>query len=79
VDPYTVLAYLSGLYWLRADLDSSTLVRTVILAHALDGLLCRIIAAQNGRSKQLWTVLGWVLGIWALATLFVLPKKRGTE
>jgi hypothetical protein len=75
VDLYTVLGYLSGIYWLRADLDSSTLVRTVIVIHALDGLLCRLIAAHSGRNKQLWTVLGWVLGIWALATLFLLPKK----
>ena len=75
MDLYTVLGYLSGIYWLRADLDSSTLVRTVIVIHALDGLLCRLIAAHSGRNKQLWTVLGWVLGIWALASLFLLPKK----
>lgn len=79
MDLYTVLGYLSGIYWLRADLDSSTLVRTVIVIHALDGILCRLIAAHNGRSKQLWTVLGWVLGIWALATLFLLPKKVRLE
>jgi len=74
-----VLGYLSGIYWLRADLDSSSLVRTVIVIHALDGLLCRLIAAHSGRNKQLWTVLGWVLGIWALATLFLLPKKVRLE
>jgi hypothetical protein len=79
VDPYNALGYLSGLYWLRADLDSSTLVRTVIMIHALDGLLCRVVAAHSGRSKQLWTVLGVVLGIWALAALFLLPKKGRME
>jgi hypothetical protein len=36
--------------------------------------MCRLFA-HNGYSKNLWTVLGFVCGIWAVAVLIVLPKR----
>jgi len=52
-----------------------TLFRTTDLVHVLDAILCRVIAGHSGRRKNLWTVAGLLLGIWALGTLFLLPAK----
>ncbi len=73
---HAILGYLSGLYFIKADLDASTLLRTVALIHIFDAMLCGLIAGQNGRNKKIWSAAGLCLGIWALATLFLLPAKR---
>jgi len=75
VDLQTVLGYLSGLYFIQADLDASTLFRTMALVHVLDAVLCGLIAGQSGRNRKIWTAAGLCLGTWALATLFLLPPK----
>ena len=76
MDFFTILGYLSGLYFIKSDLDGTTVLRTALLMHALDAVLCRVIAGQSGRHKELWTVAGFFLGIWALAALFFLPAKK---
>jgi hypothetical protein len=75
VDFYHLLGYLSGLLFIKADMDPTSLLRTASLIHLLDAILCRIIAAHSQRQKDLWTLLGLIFGIWALATLFLLPAK----
>jgi len=72
----TIVAYLSGLYFIRADLDAATLFRTTAVVHLLDAILCGLIAGQSGRNKKIWTAAGLLFGIWALATIFVLPAKK---
>jgi hypothetical protein len=37
--------------------------------------LCRLFAHNNGHSKNLWTALGFVFGLWSVALLLVLPKR----
>ena len=76
MDLYTIFGYFSGLYFIRPDLDSSTLLRTGALVHIVDAVLCGVIARQSGRNRNIWTVTGLFLGIWALGTLFLLPDKR---
>jgi len=76
MDFATLLGYLSGLYFIKPDLDSSMLLRTAALVHILDAALCGLIASQSGRNKEAWTIAGLLLGIWALGTLFLLPNKR---
>ncbi|MFQ5904687.1 MAG: hypothetical protein ACE5JO_13460 [Candidatus Binatia bacterium] len=76
LDFYNILGYLSGLSFIKPDIEASTLLRTASLVHILDAVLCRLIAAHNGRNKEIWTVAGLFLGIWALGTLFLLPGKR---
>ena len=76
MDFATLLGYLSGLYFIKPDLDFSVLFRTAALVHVLDAALCRLIASQSGRNKEAWTIAGLLLGIWALGTLFLLPNKR---
>jgi hypothetical protein len=54
----------------------TTLYCTAALVHFLDAILCAVIASHSGRRKSLWLIGGLFLGIWALATLFLLPDKR---
>src|SRR5258705_8504405 len=73
---YTFLSYFTGLYFIRPDLDAAMLLRTAALVHLLDAILCGLIAGSSGRSRVLWTLAGFGLGIWALAALFLLPAQR---
>jgi hypothetical protein len=73
---HAILSYLSGLYFIRPDLDAATLFRTTAVVHVLDAILCGVIAGQSGRNKKIWAAAGLFLGIWALATIFVLPAKK---
>ena len=76
MDFYNALSYFTGLHFINAGLDGQALLRTAALVHLLDAILCGLIAGQSGRSKMIWTVAGFGLGIWALATIFLLPAKK---
>lgn len=69
------LAYLTGFRWIAPHLDAATLLRTVLVVHIGDAVLCRLFAHNNGYSKNLWTLLGFVFGLWAVALLLLLPKR----
>jgi hypothetical protein len=70
------LAYFSGLRLLTTDIDPATLVRTVLVVHTCDSIMCRLFAHNNGYPKNLWTVLGFIFGIWAVAVLIILPRRK---
>ena len=76
VDFYHLFGYLSGLLFIKSEMDPSTLVRTAVLVHILDAILCRVIAGHSGRQKLAWTIAGLFFGIWAVGTLFLLPAKK---
>jgi hypothetical protein len=76
VDFYHLFGYLSGLLFIKPEMDPATLVRTAALVHLLDAILCRVIADHSGRPKLFWTIAGLLFGIWALGTLFLLPAKK---
>ena len=76
VDWYHLFGYLSGLLFIKSEMDPVTLFRTAALVHILDAILCRVIAGHSGRQKLVWTVAGLLFGIWALGTLFLLPAKK---
>ena len=69
------VGYFTGLRVLGGNLPLPTLLGTALVVHLLDGIMCRLFAHNNGHPKNLWTALGFVFGIWALATLVLLPKK----
>lgn len=71
-----LVGYLSALYFIKPDMELSTLIPTISIVHLLDAILCGIIAGNGGRNKKLWTIAGLVLGIWALASLLLLPSKK---
>lgn len=74
-----VVGYLSGLSLIDPNLRGEVLLRTVVVVHILDAIMCRLLAHNNGRQKNLWTVLGLLFGIWTLAVLMVLPKRSTAD
>ena len=76
VDFYYSVGYLSGLLFIKPEMEPVTLVRTAALVHTLDAILCLVIASHSRRPKFLWMFAGLVFGIWALGTLFLLPEKK---
>ncbi len=76
MDFYRLIGYGSGLLFIKADMEPSSLWHTVALIHILDAILCGVIAKHSGRNKYLWTAGGLICGIWALGALFLLPAKN---
>jgi hypothetical protein len=69
------VGYFTGLRILGGNLPFPALLGTALLVHLLDGIMCRLFAHNNGYPKNLWTMLGFVFGIWAVATLVLLPRR----
>ena len=70
-----MLGYFTGLRLLSTHMEPAVLVRTVLVVHLCDAVMCRLFAHNNGYPKKLWTVLGFVFGIWAVAVLILLPRR----
>jgi preprotein translocase subunit Sec61beta len=71
----TLLSYWSGLAFVAPDLDPATIVGTALVVHVCDAIMCRLFAHNNGYPKTLWTLLGFVGGLWAVAVLVLLPRR----
>ena len=71
-----VLGYYTGLHLVSPHIDPATLLRTALVVHICDGIMCRLFAHNSGYPKNLWTVFGFIFGIWAVAILIVLPNRR---
>ena len=76
MDLYHTVAYFTGLYFIKPDMEPAALFRTAALVHVLDAILCAVIASHSGRRKWVWMIGGLALGLWALGTLFLLPDKQ---
>jgi len=72
----TLLSYWSGLAFVHPDLDLPTLVGTTVVIQTCDAIMCRLFARNNGYPRNLWTVLGFLGGIWAVAILILLPRRE---
>ena len=75
VDLKTFIGLLSGLSFLKSDLPLETLLPTMFVVNVCDAVMCRLFARNNGYPRNLWTAIGFVFGIWAVAALIVLPKR----
>ena len=69
------LGYFTGLRFLTSHLAPETLLGTVLVVHTCDAVMCRLFAHNNGYPKNVWTLLGFVAGLWAVAVLIVLPRR----
>ena len=76
MDFKTFIGYFTGLHMLGGNLSFPSLIVTALFVHFLDGIMCRLFARNNGYPKNLWMTLGFVFGIWAVAAILFLPKKR---
>jgi hypothetical protein len=72
----TWLAYVSGLAFVAPGLTPDAVIGTTLVLHTCDAVLCRLFARNNGYPRGLWTMLGFVGGIWAVTVLIVLPRRR---
>ena len=72
------LSYWTGLRFVAPDLDPAALVGTALALHLCDAIMCRLFAHNNGYPKTVWTVLGFIAGLWAVALLVLLPRRPGT-
>ncbi len=70
------LGFFTGLRCLSPHIEPDVLVRTLVVVHICDAIMCRLFAHNNAYSKNLWTVLGFFFGIWAVAVMIVLPPRR---
>ncbi len=71
-----LLGYFSGLRFLDSDLSLGTLFATTLVVNVCDAVMCRLFAHNNGYPKNLWTAIGFVFGVWAVALLIVMPKRE---
>ena len=71
----TIVSYLSGLGFVAPELAPPTLFGTALALHVCDAILCRLFAHNNGYPKNLWTLLGLIAGLWAVAVLILLPRR----
>ena len=77
MDFYHLAGYMSGLLIIKPNMEA--LYRTIVLVHVLDAIICSLIANHSRRRTLPWTISGLIFGIWALATLFLLPIKNPTK
>lgn len=70
-----LLGYLSGLRFLDPDLPLGTLFATTFVVNTCDAIMCRLFAHNNGYPKNLWSLIGFVFGVWAVALLILMPKR----
>jgi len=76
MDFYQLLGYFSGLSFIKPEMEPSSLLRTALMVHVLDAILCGVIANHSRRNTIGWTIGGLCCGIWALGVLFMLPTKK---
>lgn len=73
------LGYFTGLRLLAPEMSFDMLWRTVLVVHACDAVMCRLLAHNNGHPKNVWTLLGFAFGIWAMGVLLLLPRRVGSS
>jgi len=75
----TLTAFTSGLVFVAPALESGTTLGTAAALLVCDAAVCRLFARNNGYPRNLWTALGLIGGLWAVAVLIVLPRRPGTS
>jgi hypothetical protein len=70
-----LFGYYTGLGLLAPHMEPATLLRTAFVVHTCDSIMCRLFAHNSGYPKNLWTVIGFVFGVWAVAVLILLPRR----
>jgi len=80
MDLQLALGYFTGLYWFAPQpLELPVLIATGAVVNICDALMCRLFARNNGYPPRLWTVLGAIFGVWAVAVCVLLPKRQPTR
>lgn len=72
-----LLAYASGVYFIKPDLELHALLATLAAIHLCDSILCLVIARHGGRNQTGWALAGLFLGVWAAVPLLLQRRTRG--
>ncbi len=71
----TVVGYASGFALMRMHKPPIDMIATSLIVDTALAPLTAVIAARRGRSPLRWAVVGFALGMWALAyVLIVVPR-----
>ncbi len=71
----TIVSFASGFALMRSHKPPLDLLATSLIVDAALAPLTAIIAARQGRSPLRWTLLGFVLGMWALAWVLIVAPE----
>jgi hypothetical protein len=71
----SLLELATGLVLVAPGLPPATLLGTALAVNVCNAIVCRVLALNNGYPKRLWTALGFVGGVWAVALLLLLPRR----
>ena len=66
-----LLGTLSGLRFVAPELPASTTIVTATAMQITHAVICRILAIQNGRNGDRWTIAGLAGGVIATAVLLI--------
>jgi hypothetical protein len=75
----TIVGYASGFALMRLHQPPIDLLATSLLVDATLAPLTAIIAARRGRSAMRWTMIGFALGMWALAYVLIVNPRPPEE
>ena len=70
-----IVSYTSGFALMRLHKAPIDLLATSLIVDAALAPLTAVIAARRGRSPMRWTLLGFALGMWALAWVLIVAPE----
>jgi len=70
-----VIGTLSGLRFVAPGLEPSVVIVTSLAMHVTYAVICRIFAAQYGRSARAWMIAGLAGGAIATVALLVVNER----
>ncbi|MCY4439954.1 MAG: hypothetical protein OXE53_07075 [Deltaproteobacteria bacterium] len=70
-----LLAYVSGIYFIKPDMESHAFLATLAAIHLCNGVLCFVIARHGGRHQAGWALAGLLLGVWGALPLLLLRRR----
>ncbi len=71
-----IVSIASGFALMGYRLPPATLLGTSLVIDIALAPLTAVIAGRRGRSRRIWIVAGFVLGMWALAAVLLLRPIR---
>jgi hypothetical protein len=71
----SILSVTSGFVLMRYHGGAAEIIATSLVIDASLAPLTATIAARRGRSRLVWAVLGFALGMWALVATLLIPPR----
>ena len=75
----TIVAYASGFALMHSHESAVNLLATSLAVDASLAPLTAIVAMRRGRGVKLWTVVGFLFGLWAFIVVLLLGKPRPAD